>query len=788
MFSLKVALCVQMRDLSGYIKSRREILDSKPNVRASWVAYATATYLAGEYAMAYTVIEKYFENLVGTNLESAEKYEESEFVLFQNRCLEKQGKFQEAIEHLDANSSKIVDKLSAAVKKAEFLVRVGKFAEAKEAWLALTLAQTENYRFHCGLQAAYLEIAPADCDAIFGLKRLDLPCTHWSLTPEQNATLRDVYAAHAALNSSRAVSKIRLSLVNTTEELRPLLDAHLRKGLSDGVPSLYHDVAFLVRQAEPLRPTVVSLVSEPVDFRAHPNTVLALEIVTGFVSQLRATGHYSAADAADNKPRENPAALLWTLYLHANLLERSGQLDEAQAVIHQCIEHTPTALDMHTRLGKLLRKSGDVVGAAAIMDNVRAMDLQDRYLNNKATKYLLRADNVPQAMDTIAMFTRHDGSDPQQTLTDLQCNWYELELAESYARSSKWGLALKKFYSVQKHFMDYVEDMFDFHSYAQARKVFSVEFIFLLVKLFVYAQTTLRMYTDALVMQDNVFCHPFYQRATRGALRIWLYLLDNPDDVDGLAHLPKEERKKERAKLKKKKAKEEKDREDAAKANNSSSSSSSSNAAAADDKDTKDKKVDPDPQGEKLLSRQPLEEAAIFCRHLHNRLEKCEPSTLALVAEVHLRRGKLVQASRVLHAGLSTHPSDPSLTVVLAKLYKRLRVQEGTPSSSSATPGLTEAVSATLGNELTELMGGCQDLQVFAAQYVELATVTLSSLPHRLCAARLLLLSATHKGAAGARTRAAELVADEAVWTGRGVTLDNLKSAIKVSILRKLCM
>jgi tetratricopeptide (TPR) repeat protein len=461
----------QMRDLNGYINSRRKILDSKPSLRPSWVAYATATYLAGEYAMAYTVIEKYFENLGGTNLESAEKYEESEFTMFQNRCLEKQGKYTEAIEHLEKNAANIVDKLSASIKHAEMLVRSGNFAAAKEKWMALTVSQTENYRFHCGLQAAYLEIAGSDCDTIFGLKRLELPCTHWKLTEEQNALLNSMYSSQAQFASSRAVSKIRLSLVNNAEELRPLLDVHCRKCLVDGVPSLYHDVAFLVRQPDFVTPEVVKIVSEPVDFRAHPNAIMALDLIGGYITQLRASGHFSEQDRADGKPKENPAALLWALFLLANLLERCGHLEDAHRTITECMEHTPTALDMHVRLGKILRKSGDLVQASTVMDGVRALDLQDRYLNNKATKYLLRADNVTQAMDTIAMFTKHDGSDPQQTLTDLQCNWYELELAESYARASKWGLALKKFYSIQKHFLDYVEDMFDFHSYAQSRKV-----------------------------------------------------------------------------------------------------------------------------------------------------------------------------------------------------------------------------------------------------------------------------------------------------------------------------
>lgn len=93
----------------------------------------------------------------------------------------------------------------------------------------------------------------------------------------------------------------------------------------------------------------------------------------------------------------------------------------------------------------------------------------DRYVNNKATKYFLRADRVEQAKDTIAMFTKHDG-DPEQMLYDLQCIWYEIETGQAHARLGNWGLALKSFYAVEKHFTDFVEDQFDFHAFS-IRKV-----------------------------------------------------------------------------------------------------------------------------------------------------------------------------------------------------------------------------------------------------------------------------------------------------------------------------
>jgi hypothetical protein len=280
------------------------------------------------------------------------------------------------------------------------------------------------------------------------------------------------------------------------------------------------------------------------------------------------------------------------------------------------------------------------------------------------------------------------------------------------------------------------------------------------------------MYTDALIMQDNVFSHAYFQRATRGALKIFLYLLDNPDDIDGLSNLPKEERKKERARIKKEKAKREKDE---AKAAAAAAASSSSSSAQAEEK--VEKKVDPDPLGEKILAKNFLEEANVFCKHIATRMQACDASTLALVAEVYLRRNKLVQVCRCVRLGLARAPHDPNLTAVLVKLLKR--------ATTTATPAINETVLTTVNAELAALMEG-QDLQTFVSKYIERTTMVLNSLPHRLGAAKALVLSASHKGLAAAKTRAAELVTEESLWASRGVSLENIFAVIKVSLLSSL--
>lgn len=105
-------------------------------------------------------------------------------------------------------------------------------------------------------------------------------------------------------------------------------------------------------------------------------------------------------------------------------------------VIEECIKHTPTAIDMLQRKARLLRKSGDVGGAADVMDEARQLDLADRYINNKTTKYLLRANRVEEAQSVIALFAKHEG-DPQYNLFEMQCMWYELEWAAAQLRQRR---------------------------------------------------------------------------------------------------------------------------------------------------------------------------------------------------------------------------------------------------------------------------------------------------------------------------------------------------------------
>ena len=49
---------------------------------------------------------------------------------------------------------------------------------------------------------------------------------------------------------------------------------------------------------------------------------------------------------------------------------------------------------------------GDFRNAADVMDEAQSLDTADRFINCKATKYFLRANEISRALETAGKFTR----------------------------------------------------------------------------------------------------------------------------------------------------------------------------------------------------------------------------------------------------------------------------------------------------------------------------------------------------------------------------------------------
>lgn len=374
------------------------------------------------------------------------------------------------------------------------------------------------------------------------------------------------------------------------------------------------------------------------------------------------------------------------------------------------------------------------------------------------------------------MFTKHEG-DPQKNLFDLQVAWYELESADAHLRLKQWGESLRKYYAIKHHFNLHLDDLFDFHGYC-VRK------------------TTLRAYVDSIQTQDNATSHKYYQRAFRGAVGILLHLLDLPEDIDGLGYMEPALRKKEREKRKKAAKKKEQDDEKAKKAIEAAAAADGDAAAAAAAAAEKkpEEKAEGDIDGDSILKKDLLAEATSWCDTLSSRLHLCEPDTLALVSDVHLRRGKILLALKAVSIGLSKDRLHPALNVALMKLALKIKGPKKVPDLSKILgPIIREELSTLLlalapAEEASAPITQTNMLDVagYVSRFINNAQIQCS-LPHSVAAITViqLLLSSQIKPAANSTECAAfnakmtELASDVRMWReGRNLTFSRAESAL----------
>ena len=176
--------------------------------------------------------------------------------------------------------------------------------------------------------------------------------------------------------------------------------------------------------------------------KSHPIHGILVDLVDSYIVSL--TSNNTFPNDTTTKTEHPPSVLLWTWYLRANLHEQVAEYANGISLINKCIDHTPTAVDFYELKSRLLELGGDIQEAANVVDAGRDLDHQDRYINNQATKVLLRAGRVEDAANRISLFTRHEAP-PEQNLYDMQCTWYELELADCLRKKGELGKSLRKY-------------------------------------------------------------------------------------------------------------------------------------------------------------------------------------------------------------------------------------------------------------------------------------------------------------------------------------------------------
>uniref|UniRef100_A0A8C9WH79 N-alpha-acetyltransferase 15, NatA auxiliary subunit n=1 Tax=Scleropages formosus TaxID=113540 RepID=A0A8C9WH79_SCLFO len=460
----------------------------------------------------------------------------------------------------------------------------------------------------------------------------------------------------------------------TGEKFRECLDRYLRMNFSKGCPPVFTTLKSLYHDKEK-----VSIIEE---------------LVVGYETSL---------NSYDGK-EEPPTTLLWVQYFLAQHYDQIGQPSLALEYINVAIDSTPTLIELFLIKAKIYKHAGNIREAVRWMDEAQALDTADRFINSKCAKYMLKAGMVKEAEEMCSKFTR-EGASAVENLNEMQCMWFQTECALAYKAMNKYGEALKKCHEIERHFVEITDDQFDFHTYCM-RKM------------------TLRSYVDLLKLEDVLRMHPFYYKASRTAIEIYLALHDNPltDENKELeadtANLSDKELKKLRNKQRRaqKKAQLEEEKKNAEKEKQL--------------KNQKKKKEDDDEEiggpkeeliPEKLAKvENPLEEAVKFLTPLKN-LVKNKIDTHLLAFEIYFRKEKFLLMLQSVKRAFAIDLDHPWLHQCLVRFFKAV----------SESKDLPEAVRIVLKQEITRLFGDSNG-KSFNEAFLNKHS---NSIPHRLAGA-----------------------------------------------------
>ncbi|AOA60940.1 N-terminal acetyltransferase NatA subunit [Komagataella phaffii CBS 7435] len=471
----------------GMVKSRLMTLEKEAGYRCNWTGLAIAHHLNKDYNAAVKTLTK-FEELAKDSLSEGDLLEHSQLLLYKAIILNEAGEFQASLNALNQDEKSIFDKLKFDELKAKNLIQLGDLKAASMIYRKLLKRNPDNNSYYYLLEICLgTNVASADVR-----KRL--------------------YQRLAGFYPKSDPPKfIPLTFLEGDKFVEAASDYVLEQ-LRRGIPSAFVNVKPLYKDV---------------------NKAKALgSIVTEFF----------------NKNHTSPTTYVWSGYYLAQHYLELGQLNEALKFANLVIEHTPTLVEPYIVKARVFKHKGEPLDAAKFMDEARKLDLQDKFINSKTTKYYLRANLINEATQTIKLFHRIDDSvDVIEGLHNTECVWFITEEAEAFYRIFKekmallkdgdfdadlqqeilenQGLAYKRFQAIDTIFGVFIDEQFDFHSYCPRKG-------------------TPASYIEMIRWADNLYHQPMYTRASVGICKILFNIHKKPEDLNpkGLSRQEKKRR------------------------------------------------------------------------------------------------------------------------------------------------------------------------------------------------------------------------------------------------------
>jgi tetratricopeptide (TPR) repeat protein len=460
-------LQAQTRDLKGLVETRIKVLDMQSGHPVNWISLAIAHYMNGGYEQANRVLDTLWQTSRSA-VDSFGVNEMSEIFIFQAKCLIAMGDWENALKCLELRKPKIIDTLTHLEFKGHVLTHLNK-PDAIAVYHELLTLNGDNHDYILCYQHA----------SGFDKSLVSVPS-------EQIVGLLEMYTKlDAEFPKSLAIQRLALNFA-TGEEFEKRLIRFITPYLQKTIPSLFTILKGLYQNKDK-----VDIIGK-----------VFLNVLTELTKSGKLTN--------DSTTVEAPTTIVWTYKYLAHHYDQLGDSVTALAYIDKAIAHTPTIVELYLTKGTVYKHAGNITLSAESIEKARKLDLADRYLNTKATKYHLKNDQVTKAEETIAMFARQD---PEAThasnMFDLQVMWYAIESGNSFYRQGRFGKALRQFTNVDKHFDEIYDDEFDFHSYC-LRKM------------------TLKAYLEMIEFHDKIRCQKFYFKAACSAVKTYIALFDAP--------------------------------------------------------------------------------------------------------------------------------------------------------------------------------------------------------------------------------------------------------------------
>ncbi|AQZ09668.1 NAT1 (YDL040C) [Zygosaccharomyces parabailii] len=486
----------QIGDFKGALASRRTYWEAFLGYRANWTSLAIAQDINGERQQAVNTLSQ-FEKLVEGKLGEAELYEHSECLMYKNDIMfraagDNEEKLQNVLRHLTDIEANVYDKYAILERKAAIYLKLSDAKQASKHYRMLLQRNPDNFEYYKLLEK--------------------------SLGVQSDVTKREILYENLQKFYPRCDPPkfIPLTFITDKSKLETKFKEYVLPLLKRGVPATFANVKPLYKKKFSLVPAI----SE--------------KVVSEFYSSLN--------------PFEDPISYVWTSYYLSQHYLFLKDFSQAEFFIDKALESTPTLVELYIMKGRVLKAMAKLDAAADILEEGRKLDLQDRFINTKTVKYLLRANKIDKAVEIVSLFTKNDDSiNGVKDLHLVEASWFITEQAEAYNRlfiesqkklhdileevknsgvkdteldsklrelkHLKWnvekfqGLSLKRFQAIAKIYRQFEDDQLDFHSYCMRKG-------------------TPKAYLEMLSWGKTIYQSPMYIRAMKGAAGILFQLHD----------------------------------------------------------------------------------------------------------------------------------------------------------------------------------------------------------------------------------------------------------------------